>query len=106
MVGRSRSKLGKGSVVDLVYASPSCSRSLEGLPETYIEVGGLDLFRVGCVEYVARLARSGVTADFHLCSGVPHLFDSLPPEVDVARRTKTNQLAASKSFQVTSTFIV
>ena len=90
--------MGRGRVVDLAYASPSRARSLEGLPDTYIEVGGLDLFRVECVEYAARLAKSGVTADFHLYSGVPHLFDSLAPEVDVARRAKANQLAAFKSF--------
>jgi acetyl esterase/lipase len=85
-------------VVDLPYASPSRAKSLQGLPDTYIHVGALDLFRDECAEYAVRLAKDGVNVDFHLYAGVPHVFMPVAPEVDVVKRAQANQLAAFKSF--------
>jgi len=57
------------------YAAPARAESLAGLPPTYIDVGGLDLFRDEAVAYAARLAREDVEVEFHLWPGVPHGFD-------------------------------
>ena len=85
-------------VIDLPYASPSRARSLKGLPDTYIDVAGLDLFRDECMDYAARLAKDGVNVDFHLYSGVPHVFISVASGVDEVTRAKANQLAAFRGF--------
>jgi len=58
-----------------VYAAPGRAESLAGLPPTYIDVGGLDLFRDEDLAYAARLAREDVEVEFHLWPGVPHGFD-------------------------------
>ncbi|KAH8806026.1 arylesterase/monooxygenase [Xylogone sp. PMI_703] len=85
-------------VVDLVYASPSHAKTLKGLPDTYIDVAALDLFRDECVDYAAKLAKDGVYVEFHLYAGVPHVFMPVAPNTDVAKRAKANQLAAFRSF--------
>ena len=53
----------------------------EGLPPAYIEVGQLDGFRDEDLEYARVL---GVEMDFHLWLGMPHAFESLAPEGEVA----------------------
>lgn len=69
-------KRGKPEADVSPYAAPARAASLAGLPPTYIDVGGLDLFRDECVEYAARLARENVEVEFHLYPGVPHGFES------------------------------
>ncbi len=38
------------------YAVPARVESVEGLPSTYIDTGGLDLFRDEDIDFAARLA--------------------------------------------------
>ncbi|OIW26510.1 hypothetical protein CONLIGDRAFT_634774 [Coniochaeta ligniaria NRRL 30616] len=57
------------------YAAPARAKSLEGLPSTYIDVGGLDLFRDEDIRYAQRLAEANVEVEFHLYPGVPHGFE-------------------------------
>ncbi|KAI1770157.1 hypothetical protein F4818DRAFT_434115 [Hypoxylon cercidicola] len=58
------------------YAAPGRAGDLRGLPSTYIDVGGLDLFRDECASFAARLAAADVEVEFHLFPGLPHGFDS------------------------------
>ncbi|KAB5575287.1 alpha/beta hydrolase fold-domain-containing protein [Coniochaeta sp. 2T2.1] len=58
------------------YAAPARAESLEGLPSTYIDVGGLDLFRDENIRFAQRLAEAHVEVEFHLYPGVPHGFES------------------------------
>ncbi|KAI1756156.1 Alpha/Beta hydrolase protein [Xylaria castorea] len=67
------------------YAAPARMSDLRGLPATYIDVGGLDLFRNECAEFALRLAEADVQVEFHLLPGVPHRFDSAG-DIGVARR--------------------
>ncbi len=54
---------------------PARAESLAGLPSTYMDVGGVDLFRDECAVYAARLAQQDVETEFHLFPGVPHGFE-------------------------------
>lgn len=65
------------------YAAPTRAA---GLPATYIDVGGLDIFRDEDLTFAARLARAGVEVEFHLYPGVPHLFEDFAPEAGVTQR--------------------
>ncbi|KAI0465759.1 Alpha/Beta hydrolase protein [Xylaria cf. heliscus] len=67
------------------YAAPARMWDLRGLPATYIDVGGLDLFRNECAEFAQRLAEADVQVEFHLLPGVPHGFESAG-DVGIARR--------------------
>jgi acetyl esterase/lipase len=58
------------------YAAAARAESVEGLPSTYIDTGGLDLFRNECIQYAQRLAEANVEVEFHLYPGVPHGFES------------------------------
>ncbi|KAH8157182.1 hypothetical protein CIB48_g11065 [Xylaria polymorpha] len=58
-----------------VYGAPARAKDLSGLPDTYIDVGGLDLFVEEDLELARRLTAAGVYAEFHLYPGVPHGFD-------------------------------
>ncbi|KAK2728499.1 arylesterase monooxygenase [Colletotrichum kahawae] len=63
-----------------LYAAPGRARveDLRGLPPTYIDVGGLDLFRDECIEYAAKLSKADVEVEFHMWPGLPHGFESAP----------------------------
>lgn len=58
-----------------VYAAPGRIEDAAGLPRTYIEVGGLDLFRDEDMRYALKLAEANVEVEFHLYPGVPHGFE-------------------------------
>ncbi|KAI3323397.1 Alpha/Beta hydrolase protein [Xylariaceae sp. AK1471] len=59
-----------------IYAAPARAKDLSGLPDTLIDVGGLDLFVDEDIAFVAKLVAAGVHVEFHLFPGVPHGFDS------------------------------
>lgn len=59
-----------------VYAAPGRAEDLSGLPSTYIDVGGLDLFKVENLRFAQRLAEADVEVEFHLYPGVPHGFEN------------------------------
>jgi acetyl esterase/lipase len=68
------------------YAAPARATDLTGLPPTYIDVGGLDIFRDEDVDYARRLSDAGVATEFHLHPGRPHAFEALAYGTDVASR--------------------
>lgn len=75
-----------GSELVSEYAAPSRRKDLSGLPPTYIDVGGLDIFRDEDARYALKLAQDGVAVEFHMYPGVPHSFMAVAPDSDVAVR--------------------
>ncbi|KAM3086272.1 hypothetical protein ACMFMG_000409 [Clarireedia jacksonii] len=67
------------------YAAPARAKSLEGLPKTWIEVGGAELFRDEVVEYARRLWEVGNDTELHVWRGAWHAFDMLAPATEVAK---------------------
>ena len=57
-----------------------------GLPDTYIDVGDLDIFRDEDIAMRAGLSDAGVPTEFHLHPGCPHAFEALARGADVSRR--------------------
>ncbi|MFC6084591.1 alpha/beta hydrolase [Sphaerisporangium aureirubrum] len=68
------------------YAAPARADDLTGLPPAYVDVGELEVFRDECIDYAARLARAGVSTEFHLYPGAFHGFDWLLPDTALSRR--------------------
>jgi acetyl esterase/lipase len=68
------------------YAAPARATDLTGLPDTYIDVGDLDIFRDEDITYARRLSDAGVPTELHLHPGCPHAFESLARRADVSRR--------------------
>ncbi|MGX9791948.1 alpha/beta hydrolase [Mycobacterium sp. MMS18-G62] len=74
------------------YAAPARAGDLSGLPETYIDVGDLDIFRDEDITYARRLSDAGVATELHLHPGCPHGFDAFTPTADVSRRATDDRL--------------
>ncbi|KAL6237151.1 hypothetical protein BDW75DRAFT_91888 [Aspergillus navahoensis] len=80
------------------YAAPARTRNFDGLPPTYIDVGGMDIFRDECIKYAERIAVANIDVDLHVYAGVPHAFEVLAPGISIVERAIANRLAAMKSF--------
>lgn len=79
-------------------AAPARLADATGLPAAYIEVGQLDVFRDEDTAYATKLSRAGVPVEFHLHPGVPHEFDSIAFDSDVARRAIADRVRALRSI--------
>ncbi|KAI2635415.1 Alpha/Beta hydrolase protein [Xylaria nigripes] len=75
-----------------IYAAPGRAKDLSGLPDTFIDVGGLDVFRNEDTEFARRLADAGIFVEFHLYPGIPHGFELLRT-TQVAQRAISSQVA-------------
>lgn len=74
------------------YVSPALTTDLRGLPDSYVDVGAVELFRDEAVAYAHRLEN----AELHVWAGGFHGFDALFPEAALsvtARRTRSDWLA-------------
>ncbi|MCH9666309.1 MAG: alpha/beta hydrolase [Actinomycetia bacterium] len=74
------------------YAAPARAQDLSGLPDTYIDVGDLDIFRDEDIEYARRLSAAGVPTELHLFPGCPHAFDGLARGAAVSRRAMVGRV--------------
>ncbi|KAI0203923.1 Alpha/Beta hydrolase protein [Astrocystis sublimbata] len=75
-----------------VYAAPARAEDsqLATFPDTYIDVGGLDLFVGENIELARRLVNAGIYVEFHLYPGVPHGFNHVR-HIKVAQEAIANQ---------------
>jgi acetyl esterase/lipase len=80
------------------FVAPARAGDMRGLPSTYIDVGGLDLFRRECMEFAEKLASADVEVEFHLYPGVPHAWDWVAAHADVTRRAFNNRLRVLKDL--------
>ena len=79
-------------------AAPGRLEDATGLPPAYLEVGQIDVFRDEDLAYATTLSRAGVPAELHLHPGVPHEFDSIAFDSDVARRAFADRVRALRSI--------
>ena len=69
-----------------VAAVPARTKSLAGLPPTFIGVGALDLFVEEDIDYARRLNGAGVPAELIVVPGAVHGFDMMVPGAPVVQR--------------------
>jgi acetyl esterase/lipase len=79
-------------------AAPARLGDASDLPPAYIEVGQIDVFRDEDLAYAVKLSQAGVEVELHLHPGVPHEFDSIAFDSDVARRAIADRVRALKSI--------
>jgi acetyl esterase/lipase len=86
--------LGDSAGTDVVspYAAPAHATDLTGLPDTYIDIGDLDIFRDEDITYARRLSDAGVPTELHLHPGCPHAFEALARKADVSQRAIGDRL--------------
>ncbi|CAH0047490.1 unnamed protein product [Clonostachys solani] len=73
------------------YSAPARVSSLAGLPSTYLDVGGLDIFRDETISYAARLMAEGIQTELHVYPGVPHAFEMVAPHIKATKRALNNR---------------
>ncbi|KAJ9613526.1 hypothetical protein H2200_003468 [Cladophialophora chaetospira] len=91
-------KAGKPDADVSYYCAPARAKSLKGLPPTYIDIGGLDIFRDEDFEYASRLAKEDIEVEFHVYPGVPHAFELLAPTCIPTQKAMANRVRALQSF--------
>lgn len=79
-------------------AAPARARELSGLPDAYIEVGELDIFRAECIEFARRLWGAGVSTELHVHPGCPHGYHRARHAVDAARRSHADRMRVLRSL--------
>ena len=86
--------LGDSAGTDAVspYAAPARATDLTGLPDTYIDIGDLDIFRDEDISYARRLSDAGVPTELHLHPGCPHAFEALARAADVSQRAISDRV--------------
>jgi acetyl esterase/lipase len=65
---------------------------LSGLPDTYIDVGDLDILRDENIEYARRLMAAGIPTELHVMPGLPHGFEMVAPDATLTQRVIVNRL--------------
>lgn len=78
------------------YSAPGRATDLRGLPSTYIDCGGLDLFLRENIAFAGRLAEADVEVEFHVWPGVPHLFEAAG--VSVSKKAAAARAEALRSL--------
>jgi acetyl esterase/lipase len=74
------------------YAAPARATDLAGLPDTFIDVGDLDIFRNEDIDYARRLIDAGVPTELHVLPGCPHAFEAFAAEAAVSQRVIADRL--------------
>lgn len=82
-----------------VTAAPARMTDATGLPELYLDVGELDIFRDEDVEYVRKCGLAGVSAELHLHPGVPHAWEGIAPKAGSAVRAMQDRVRAIMSIK-------
>ncbi|KAI0535811.1 Alpha/Beta hydrolase protein [Xylaria digitata] len=95
LLGRERAERTDENVS--IYAAPARAKDLSGLPDTFIDVGGLDLFSNEDIEFARRLAAAGVYVELHHYPGVAHGFDSVR-HTQIAQEAVLNQTRFFKRY--------
>jgi acetyl esterase/lipase len=79
-------------------AAPGRETIFGALPDAFIEVGELDIFRDEAIEYARNLSRAGVSTELHVIPGCPHGFDILTADMPVVRRSRADRVRVLLSF--------
>jgi acetyl esterase/lipase len=92
--------LGAAAGTDAVspYAAPARAEDLRGLPDTYMDIGDLDIFRGEDIAYARRLADAGVPTELHLYPGCPHAFEALASRAPVSQRAISDRVRRLRSL--------
>ncbi|WP_369789933.1 alpha/beta hydrolase [Rouxiella sp. WC2420] len=81
-----------------IYAAPSRSTELSGLPPAWLSVGTIDLFFDENMEYARRLARDGVALELNVYPGAFHGFSG-SSDAEIARRARADRQRSLSSFK-------
>lgn len=80
------------------YAAPARATNVAGLPEAYIDVGALDIFRDENIRFATRLLAENISVELHVYPGLPHAFEMVAPKISWTRIAFENRCKAIQGF--------
>lgn len=80
------------------YGSPARATDLSGLPDTYLEVGQLDVFLYDTIDYARNLSKGGVNVELHVYPGCCHTFNIVSRDGQTTKRAMDNRYTYVKSI--------
>ncbi|WP_421842600.1 alpha/beta hydrolase [Mycobacterium sp.] len=80
------------------YAAPARAADLANLPDTYIDVGDIDIFRDESIAFAGRLVDAGIPTELHLYQGCPHAFEWMAPNAQVSQRALGDRIRRLRSL--------
>lgn len=80
------------------YGSPARATDLSGLPDTYLDVGQLDVFLYDTMEYARNLSKGAVNVELHVYPGCCHTFEIVAKDGQTTRRARDNRYTYMKSI--------
>lgn len=95
-IGAWRAVLGEraGTATVGPHEAAARAKDLSGMPPTFIEVGGMEIFRDECIDYASRLLQAGVATELHVYPGCFHGFDIYVPQARISRMAVAARLSA------------
>jgi acetyl esterase/lipase len=80
------------------YAAVARATDLAGLPPLFMEANELDILRDEDIDYARRSYAAGVSTELHVYRGVPHAFEVVAFDTDVARRGMAERVRILRSL--------
>ena len=80
------------------YAVPMRAEDLSGLPQAYLSVGTLDIFRDEVMAYAQKLLNASVAADVALFAGAHHGFEAAAPTASVSMRAIASHQSVLRKY--------
>ncbi|KAI0128970.1 Alpha/Beta hydrolase protein [Xylariales sp. AK1849] len=81
-----------------IYAAPSRAESLHGLPPTYIDVGGFDLFVDEDIAFAGKLAKANNSVELHVYPGLIHGWEGVAPLIRASKEAAANRKRVLTDF--------
>jgi len=78
------------------YAVPARVEDLSRLPPTYVQVGGLEIFRDEAIAYAQRLMMAGTQCELQVYPGQYHASDMFNPMAESIRRMAMDRFAVPR----------
>lgn len=72
--------------------APGRLKEFHGLPQTYLEIGDLDIFRDESIRYASGLLAAGVHCELHVHAGVPHGIEMMDFESQFTQRVLAERI--------------
>lgn len=80
-------------------AAAGAMKDANGMPELYLDIGGLDIFLSEGVEYASKHIRAGIPVELHVHPGLPHSFEGIAPQAAVSERARLDRLRAIRNIR-------
>jgi acetyl esterase/lipase len=80
------------------YGAASRLTDFSKLPDAYIDIGELDIFRDETMIYARNLMLAGVSTELHVHPGVAHAYEAFVPDSELAVRTVQDRVRVLQSL--------